>query len=400
MANFNRRSVFLSVNDGNQLQQAMQTTLAELLRHSPPCISSGIKKLDRILPDGGYMPGIYDISASSAPVGLGVYELLFHAMLSSLEHGGNVLVVESRGNRVPWMKLTKHARFREEFRDRVKSLEVASLTELIVLFESSELLHGLDVVILDAFANLYASELHGIQDIIGNSGDGKEGIVRFYQAVKCLFAMIQQRCQRGMVVFTVGSMGEFNQKVVVQEQDPEVEAADDGEIDIDLDGIGEMSSAEVTRTKYINQQILVPTISLKSDINMYYNARIIVYRDWVHESCVNGECGLVSGLDEKNPRVFEDAVRMLNEGGIRCLPHYLCIIPYPRSDERKVSSSGFFLIDNNFQVIDIDNVVDNDDGGEAQTQDTDFGDMQENHDDNCNEDEDIDDIVIPDSQAW
>ena len=87
---------------------------------------------------------------------------------------------------------------------------------------------------------------------------------------------------------------------------------------------------------------------------------------------------------------------MLNEGGIRCLPHYLCIIPYPRSDERKVSSSGFFLIDNNFQVIDIDNVVDNDDGGEAQTQDTDFGDIQENHDDNCNEDEDIDDIVIPD----
>lgn len=324
-------------------------TLGQLLETSAPerRFSSGISKLDAALPGkNGFRTGIYDISGTVGYVGLGAYEILFNVVLGVLASKGRVLCVQTT-NKFPWLKLQKNRRFRPEYGDQIDCIDVSNLVDVIVLFKSKRFFDPYSMIILDSFPGMYAESIRNMKALIGPSanGDYSEPVIKFYQSARKLFHLMQQVCtnsQHGTMIFTVGPMDIFNQKVLIHAvEDSDYDSTDSDPPDMD---------AAPKRPAYINQQIFVPTISLKSDLNSYYNGRIIVYRDWVLENANNE---LVSGLDNKNQSVFENSLALMASGKMKCLPHFLCVTSSPSHLRDPAKLTGFFLVDNNFQVIDI-----------------------------------------------
>lgn len=315
-----------------------------------PCISSGVQKLDGLLKGGeGFKTGIYDVSGSVGNIGIGVYEIVFNAMIGVLQQNKKILYIQTT-NKIPWFKLTKSNKYQKSFGKLINCIEIENLIELIVVFQAADIFKPYAMVIIDSFPTLYSNYFRLIRSEINNSiNDSKvknsgnnETIIKFYQSIRKLFHVMQSICFQNdqLMIFTIGSMEVFNQKVKIYTSDE----SDDNDSEI-----------HTSATSFINQQILVPVISLKSDINSYYTNRIIIYRDWVAE---NSENQLIQGLTMKT-NFLEESISLLNNRRMKCLPHYLCITSNPVTiddTESSVSNTGFFLVDNNFQIIDIEHL--------------------------------------------
>lgn len=322
--------------------QGVQSLKLDTLDHDDVKISSGITKLDKaLLGDNGFKPGIYDISGSVGYVGLGCYEIIFNVMIEILSNGEKVLSIESI-NKIPWFKLRKRSKFQDSFNNQIDCIRIENLIDLIILF-NNKIDDDYSIIIIDSFPILYSDYLKNLKKIV-NTETNSEPIIKFYQSLKKLFHLMQVNTSRKTMIFTVGTMDIFTQRVLMH----------DSQLSVDEDHTNSSSSS------YINQQILVPTISLKSDLNSYYNNRIIIYRDWVVENMQNE---LTSGLKELS---FEESIQLLNNGKLKCLPHYLCITPNPihldesRDDNKRNTNNkinGFFLIDNQFQILDIEHAM-------------------------------------------
>lgn len=323
--------------------------LGKLLEHSKPSkrVSSGIKKLDAALPgSNGFTSGIYDISGTVGCVGIGAYEILFHVILGVLSANGKILCVQTT-SKFPWLKLQKNRKFSPEYGRLIDCIDIENLVDLIVLFKREGFFNDYSMIVLDSFPTLYSESIRNLKSFIGSSSSSgnSEPIIKFYQSTRKLFHLMQQVCtnsQHGTMIFTVGQMDIFNQKVLIH-------TAEDS--DDESESISDSMDAPPKRPSYINQQIFVPTISLKSDLNSYYNGRIVIYRDWVME---NDNDELVSGLNNKDPSVFEESLNLIATGKMKCLPHFLCTTSSPSHLRDPGKLSGFFLVDNNFQIIDIE----------------------------------------------
>lgn len=311
-------------------------------------LSSGIKKLDLSLLGGnGFKIGIYDLS--SAIDSIAIYEILSNVIVNAInDYNANVLVIEHL-DKFPYFKIKRNSMYDASYANNIQSIQVDSLLDLIVIFKNPEFLLKFDIIIIDSFSSLYKASLNTLKAILNNDGgvDDKNAnspIIKFYQSFKKLLFMMQKLAScNNSIIFTVGSMDIFNHKVYV--------VPEEGETDVDTDA--DMDTLGDTHT-YINQQVFVPTISLKSDINLYYNSRIILYRDWVTES--NGQ--LVSGLDINNDKILETSINNLSTGKSKCLPHFLCFVSSPIQIKPRDKLTGFFLVDNNFQIVDIENDAD------------------------------------------
>lgn len=307
-------------------------------------ISSGIRLLDlSVKGKQGFKCGIYDISGTVGLTGLGVWEILCNLITDNLynDANGNVLVIESI-NPIPWFKLKKNKYYKNEFDSRIDSISINNLIDLIVLLKNCNL-EKYSLIIIDSFSTVYQNTINNLKTL---STENNDSIIKFYQSVKKMFHMMQKVCvDSDSVIFTTGSMAVFNQKF-------KVAGLADGD---DEDGAGARDGADKDFA-FINQQIFVPSISLKSDINLYYNNRIIIYRDWISETESNT---LLSGLDYRDTNALEASILKLAVGKLRAMPHFNIITSSPTSvtSEQK---TGFFLVDNNFQVIDIQNDEDTD----------------------------------------
>ncbi|KAG0690518.1 hypothetical protein C6P40_002610 [Pichia californica] len=233
--------------------------------------------------------------------------------------------------------------------------------DLISLFNKRKnFIDSFTIIIIDSFSILNSNSIKILKNSINNNSIN-EPIIRFYQSMRKFFHIMQKFCSlKNKFIFTTGGMEIFNQRIIITNDNDDFS---DNE-DISL------------KSNYINQQILVPTISLKSDINSYFNNRIIIYRDWVMENSNNE---LISGLNNSNPNIFQESINLLNSGNLKCLPHFLCIDNNSNNSVNESPQSGYFLIDNNFNIVDIESNVLNSD---------------------VFVDNDDDDIEIPDSQEW
>ncbi|OUT22311.1 hypothetical protein CAS74_002027 [Pichia kudriavzevii] len=221
----------------------------------------------------------------------------------------------------PWFKLAKNRRFKEEYSSRIKEVTLLTLADLVILVDDDHWWGQYMFVVIDSMAELYSDALDNIKDL------GNDVVTRYYKSTRLLFHKLQ-KIASNKFVFTIGGMKLFNQRVHVQSES------------VDSDN----NDKETPTVKSAIQQILVPIISLKSDLNLYYTNRLIIYRDWVQDN----EFGLQSKLTD-----FTESVVALNKGHMKCVPHYLYIDPAPITPSHS-SKSGFFLVDGNGNLLDID----------------------------------------------
>lgn len=331
------------------------------LREQQWSTSSGISRLDSVLAgSNGFKSGIYDLAGTIDAFSVAIYEILFNAMLPILTSNEEVLVINSL-ERIPWFKLTKKKGYKREFSQLIHEIEVTNLIDLIILFKNNEVLRKYKLIVINSFGNYHSTYVKNLKNMVSSSS---ELINKFNQSQHKLFHLMQKTCvSANSIILTVGTMKTFKQemKVKAEEQESEDESG--------------QSISKQPESRSVTQKILVPTISLNSDINVYYTNRIILYRDWVCDI----DSQLISGLNS-----FEESINLLSDGKLRCLPHWKCTSSKPNADS-PIWSTGFFLIDNNFQIIDIDKpkgmILD-----EAVT----------DVDSNCGSDE----SEIPDSQEW
>lgn len=318
-------------------------------------VRSGISQLDAALVGGaGFTSGIYDFDAAVDVFSAGVYELVFTAILSVLASGGEVLFINDQ-RKVPWFKLTKQRAYKSQYAQFVHEMQIDNLVDLIVLFKNNDALKKYKLIVINAFGTYYTTYFRNMRHMAPSA----ETTNKFTQGVHKLFHLMQRAClDNNSIIFTIGSMKTFSQEIR-----PTVEADTDTETTDDVN-------------KVVMQKILVPVLSLSAEINVYYTNRIVLYRDWVHDSN-NPSMPLVSGLPN-----FEESVQLLTEGRLRSLPHWRCFTlrPHAGSVSSSLWTSGFFLVDNSFNIVDIDRPVSGDGG----------------HDD----DDDDEDDEIPDSQVY
>lgn len=288
-----------------------------------PKLPSGIAKLDRLLHgSNGFTVGIHDISGAIGYLGLGIHELVFNVMLTALENNSRAVVLYIRTSTTPpWFKLAKNRRFKEEYSSRIKEVTLLTLADLVILVDDDHWWGQYMFVVIDSMTELYSDALDNIKDL------GNDVVTRYYKSTRLLFHKLQ-KIASNKFVFTIGGMKLFNQRVHVQSES------------VDSDN----NDKETPTVKSAIQQILVPIISLKSDLNLYYTNRLIIYRDWVQDN----EFGLQSKLTD-----FTESVVALNKGHMKCVPHYLYIDPAPITPSHS-SKSGFFLVDGNGNLLDID----------------------------------------------
>jgi len=301
--------------------------------------TSGIRKLDESLRSGdGFGAGIYDLCGSVGVSNLGIYELTFNVMIQHLMRFKKVLYVQST-HFVPWFKLKNDRRYRKDFDEQIDILKVDNLVEFIILFKSNpQFFHDYSFLVFDSFSGMYENHLKILKSM-NKSGSFNECVIRFFESIRKVLSIVQRICfedpSNMKTVFTLGNMDIFNQKIRV----PNVEDPDDSDS-------SDNTNANVSSTSStVNQQIMVPTISLKSNLNSYYVNRIIFYRDWIYEN----ERGI---LAELNLTSIDLVVPIFNKDMIKTLSHFLCITPNPLDHNNK-PQKGFFLIDNKFQIIDI-----------------------------------------------
>lgn len=292
----------------------------DLLRNQPIHCTTGIDKLD----GDGFDEGIYDISGSIGYGSIGVYEIIIELMISKLGNDGKVLFIESY-NKFPWFKLEMNKRYDKRFANMVDCISIDNLMELIILMKNNDrLLDNYNMIIIDSFNLMYEGF---IEELRGEKS-------KYEQCVHLLFYQMNKLCGNGKIMFTIGGMSSISQRVYKEEEEDD----DDEEGEESIEG-------ENIVNRYIKQDILVPTISLNNKLNIYYKRRIIIYRDWIYDDGKLSNCEYI---------LFERDVIRLNEGKIKCVPHYISI-------GEGSSVCGFFLISKTFELIDIEGGVDVDD---------------------------------------
>lgn len=269
-------------------------------------VKSGLKKLDYSLKGHrGFLPGhLYDISSVMGVHGVGYYDIIMnvigHFLITSDK---DILFIESF-NKIPWFKLKNVVN-----RHRIKVLKVKSMNEIIILFKQEEIIKNFGLIIIEPFNYLYQMNLELLKKPI-KSVEMLNPITKFHQSIKCLFESFISLCNKHqIIIFTMGQMDVYNQRINTN-----------------------------TRDEFFNQRILVPIISLKSEISNYYTNRILLFRDWVIEDG-----------DTLNNQSF----KLLGNGKIECLPNFICI--EPKSNNKK--SIGWFSVDNKFRILDLEDFL-------------------------------------------
>ncbi|TID30178.1 hypothetical protein CANINC_001185 [Pichia inconspicua] len=300
----------------------MQGTSLLTLQELSWFAQSGISQLDAALVGGaGFTTGIYDLDAAIDLFSAGVYELIFTTVISVLASGGEVLFI-SDSSRIPWFKLTKQRMYRPHYASQIHEIDVHSLIDLIILFKNTESLKKYKLIVINSFGTYYTKYTRNLK----HTTPSAETVNKFNQSLHKLFHIMQRTClANNSMIFTVGSMKTFSQEIRPT-PDPE---------------------SEESQLSLVVQKILVPVLSLSSEINVYYTNRIILYRDWVYDTN-DTSTPLISGLPP-----FEESVQLLAEGRLRSLPHWRCLNLRPHADSQSSWSSGFFLVDNNFNIVDI-----------------------------------------------
>lgn len=280
-------------------------SLVDVLREDESIngIGSGLRKLDHALKGHrGFLPGhLYDISSVMGVHGVGHFDIVMTVIEGFLSRDEREVLFVHSFNKIPWFKMKNIAA-----RRRVKVVKVNSMNEIIVLFKATELVSRFGLIVVEPFSYFYQRNLDLLRRPLLSS-ENLNPITKYQQSIKCLLESFMSLCKsHKIIMFTMGQMDVYNQRINTGDTD-----------------------------EFFNQRILVPMISLKSQISNYYTNRILLFRDWVIE---DGE------------KLDHQSFKQLSNGKIECLPNFLCIEPRVHAKR----TTGWFGVDNKFRLLDLD----------------------------------------------
>lgn len=332
------------------------------LRRDLPRYSSGIKKLDVSLYEQcGFRSGlIYDLNC--VPGNVGKWELIFRIIMQCLQKENTqmakkILIVQTF-DQIPWFKMRRSSLFQEWFVDHIQTIQVRTLSQLIVLLQNGDF-SKYRMVLIDGFQDLCRINRIEIQKQMSrNRKRRRENASRSkysgpLQRLQCIIGDIivtlsSIASKDQLVVVTTGNFDVFNQRIRQEELNTDNGSSEDS----DTESSSSLSGRAMS--DFFIQRIMVPVVSLQDHVSELYANRIILYNDWILKESSDGS--VRTGLDKSTS--ITKYIELLEHEQIKTAPHFLVMLCGPNRSAGQRFTEGWFEVDpNTFDVVDADTDV-------------------------------------------